>query len=443
MEYVEGRTLRTLLASERPGIDEAARLVGQAARALAVAHAAGVVHRDIKPENLMVRADGYLKVLDFGLARRVPGSALPGMSTAKSTEPGNGGITGTVPYMSPEQARSQSPGPASDVFSLGIVLYELVTGRHPFPGPAPLDILNAIVDDHPVPASALVPELPIELDALLRRMLQKDPADRPSAAEVDAALSALARAPEGSPAPPPARPSRSTVGRAEQRAELAAALAAVNAGGGELVCVAGEPGIGKTTLVEEFLADLMTGGRVCHVGRGRCSERLAAAEAYLPVLEALDSILAGPGGATASRFLNTLAPTWAAELGGASRTPRPGGEAAPASTQTRLKRELIAFLSELSRRVPVVLFIDDIHWADLPTADLLAYLGRNCPAMRLLVIVTYRWDEMMLADHPFIPVKRDLQGRRVCRELVLRNSAAPTSGGTWSRSSRRTLSLPT
>jgi predicted ATPase len=415
LEFVEGRTLRALLA-ERPAAEEVARLVGQTARALAVAHAAGVVHRDIKPENLMVRADGYLKVLDFGLARRIPGSALPGMSTARSTDPA--GFAGTAQYMSPEQARSQIPGPASDVFSLGIVLYELVTGRHPFPGEVPLDILNAIVDDTPAPASELNPAVPPALDALLGRMLAKNPADRPSAAEVDAALCVLADAESVPPAPPPP-PARRTVGRAAERAELANALTAAFAGNGGMVCVAGEPGIGKTTLVEEFLAELASEGRPGHVARGRCSERLAEAEAYLPVLEALDSLLRGPGGSVAGRYLRTLAPTWAAELGLADAADRPAEEPAPASTtQTRLKRELIAFLTELGRRGPVVLFLDDLHCADLPTTDLLAYLGRHCPGMRLLLVVAYRRDELLLADHPFVRVMQDLQGRRVSRELA-------------------------
>jgi predicted ATPase len=423
LEFVEGRTLRDLVA-ERPGAEVVARLIGQAARALAVAHAAGVVHRDVKPENLMVRSDGYVKVLDFGLARRLPG-VDGGLSSTAPPPEAEGGITGTVPYMSPEQARGEPPGPASDVFSLGVVLYEVVTGRHPFPADNPLEVLRAIVAEDPVPPSRLNPEVPAPLDELIERMLEKDPAARPSAAEVEAALSALSGL-HGSPAAaPPARPAPRprpwTVGRIDERAGLWAAFEAAAAGAGEMVCVVGEPGIGKTTLVEDFLADLAADGRSCHVARGRCSARLADAEAYLPVLEALDSLTRGPSGGTTARYLRTLAPTWYAELAPAARPEARGQrpeDAAPASSQTRLKRELVAFLQELSRRTPVVLFIDDSHWADVPTADLLAYLGRHCPGLRLLIVVAYRRDEILLANHPFLAAQRDLQGRGACRELA-------------------------
>jgi serine/threonine protein kinase len=414
LEFVEGQTLRNMIGS-RVVVDEVTRLVGEAARALAVAHAAGIVHRDIKPENLMVRPDGYLKVVDFGLAHRLPDSAQPG-STLHGVEPEN--VIGTIPYMSPEQARGKLLGAASDVFSLGVVLYELVTGRHPFSGEYPFDILREIVESTPVAASELNPEVPGSLDVLLARMLEKDPANRPSAAEVDAALSALALTPSPAPAVAP-RPRSCTVGRRSERAELVNALTSAASGSGEMVCVVGESGIGKTTLVDEFLADMTSAPAAPHIARGRCSEWLAGAEAYLPVLDAIDSLLRGPTGSTAARYLRTLAPSWFAELGATSAQATRSDDGAPAATQTRLKRELIAFLTELSRRAPVVLFVDDIHWADLPTADLLAYLGRHCPGMRLLILVAYRRDELLLANHPFIPVKRDLQGRGVCRELAL------------------------
>jgi predicted ATPase len=426
MEFVEGRTLRELLR-DRPGVETGARLVGQAARALAVAHAAGIVHRDVKPENLMVRVDGYLKVLDFGLARQLPGAGPAGGSSTGSVFRG---AAGTVPYMSPEQARSQRPGPPSDVFSLGVVLYELVTGRHPFPATNPLDTLTAIVGAAHLPPSRLNPEVPGALDVLIERMLEKDPARRPSAAEVDEAVSALAGLPGGpaaaSPSGPRVRPRAQTVGRVEERVALGAAFDAAAGGASGIVCVVGEPGIGKTTLVEDFLADLAADGRTGHVARGRCSERLAEAEAYVPVLEALDSLIRNSGSGATARSLRTLAPTWHAELVpvSSSRGGRMARTDDPAPSQTRLKRELVAFFRELSRHSPVVLFVEDIHWADVPTADLLAYLARHSAELRLLLIVTYRPDELLLAKHPFVSVQRDLQARGLCRELTPRRLSA-------------------
>src|SRR5262249_30540411 len=158
-----------------------AHLFGQVARALEAAHAAGVVHRDIKPENLMVRGDGYVKVLDFGLARRLPAD-LGGEAAGPGTDPGR--VFGTPYYMSPEQARGEALQGASDIFSLGIVLYELATRHHPFAPGSYLAVLNAIVSQPAVSAARLQPGLPAALDDLLQKMLHKDARLRPAAAEV-------------------------------------------------------------------------------------------------------------------------------------------------------------------------------------------------------------------------------------------------------------------
>src|SRR5262249_47217787 len=150
----------------------------------------GVVHRDVKPENLMVRSDGILKVLDFGLARRlVPDPADRSSRPGVETDPGV--RVGTVLYMSPEQARGQSVGSASDVFSLGVVLFELATGQHPFLADSEVGVLHAITAQAPVSPARLNPELGAPLATLIERMLQKDPQLRPEAAEVEAELAEL------------------------------------------------------------------------------------------------------------------------------------------------------------------------------------------------------------------------------------------------------------
>jgi predicted ATPase/predicted Ser/Thr protein kinase len=414
MELIEGRTLRELTGQRLP-VPRLARLFAQAAQALGAAHAAGVVHRDVKPDNLMVRDDGYIKVVDFGLARIRPASLGAG-PTGPGTEPGL--LVGTPHYMSPEQARGEALDSATDVFALGVTLYELATGQHPFAADSWPAVLHAIQALPAVPAARLRPDIPVALDGLLLKMLHKDARLRPTAAEVAAGLDALAMAGvPGGERGDPAR--RHTVGRQRERQALRAALAAAAEGRGLFVCVTGEPGLGKTTLVEDFLAELAD-GRAYGIARGRCSERLAGAEAYLPFLEALEDLTRGPGGEAAARFLKAAAPTWHAQLAAAD-DPAAGGaaDAARAFSQERLKRELVAFLQELAGLRPVVLFFDDMHWADASTVALLAYLGGKCAALRLLVVLTYRPSEMRLRQHPFLQLQLELQGHSRCREVAL------------------------
>src|SRR5262245_1595849 len=266
----------------------------------------------------MLRPDGYVKVLDFGLARLLwpPGGAGPG--AVADTDPGT--LVGTVSYMSPEQARADPVGSASDIFSLGVVLYELVTGRHPFEAGRRFSPLLAAAAAPAVPPTRLNPEVPAPLEALILQMPEKDPCRRPTAAEVGAVLAELAgggaaRRPAGialAGTAPPRCPQ--TVGRDPERAALWAGFESAAAGNGLVLCVTGEPGMGKTTLVEGFLVELSAGGRAHVSARGHCSERLAGAEAYLPVLEALDSLLRGDGGAAAAQAMRRSAPTWYVQL---------------------------------------------------------------------------------------------------------------------------------
>jgi predicted ATPase/predicted Ser/Thr protein kinase len=414
MEFIEGTTLQALMA-RRLALEQGTQLIAQTARALAAAHAAGIVHRDVKPENIMVRADGYVKVLDFGLARRLPTLAGPDPGGAPDTDPG--ALMGTAAYMSPEQARGAPAGSASDVFSLGIVLYQLATGYHPFQADSALGALYAITTRQPVPASQRNPEVPAGLDALIEAMLHKDARMRPTAAEVEATLAALPGQHRVRVTPAPARPS---VRREPELAALHAAFAAAEAGRGSLVCVTGEPGIGKTTLVEDFLEELAGTARACALGRGHCSERLAGTEAYGPVLDALGSLLRSAARLSVSRLLKVLAPTWHAQA-----APVPAGDAAGAAEAARalskpaMLREFTNFLQEASRLHPVALFFDDVHWADVPTTDLLAHVGRHLAGLRVLVVVTYRPTELLLAPHPFHHVKLELQGKGACTELAL------------------------
>jgi serine/threonine protein kinase/tetratricopeptide (TPR) repeat protein len=436
IEYIEGQTLRSLASKGKPPLDSVLQLASQMARALCVAHEAGVVHRDIKPENIMVRPDGIVKVLDFGLARLMPGGAaqysdetllydtgahLSGRKFDAITSPGM--IIGTMRYMSPEQARGEITGTPTDIFSLGIVFYELATGHHPFMAESQISSMNAILTQQPLPPSRINPEIGASFDALVLGMLEKDERLRPTATAVDEVLGSLTgkRPVSFESRTPSLSLRRMTVGREEERGEIRACFDRTVQGQGLLVCVTGEPGIGKTTLVEDFLVDLNLSGELCTVARGRCSERLAGAEAYMPFLEALDYLLRSGEGEHAARIMKLVAPTWYAHVAplsqdGSSEELRTDIKTA---SQERMKRELSAFLQEISQIKPLVLFIDDLHWADVSTVDMLAYLASKFTGLRLLILATYRSSDLLLAKHPFLQLKRDLQARGLCHQIML------------------------
>jgi predicted ATPase/tRNA A-37 threonylcarbamoyl transferase component Bud32 len=414
MEFIEGCTLQALLAA-RPPIDESLRMLAQAARALAAAHAAGVVHRDIKPENIMRREDGYVKVVDFGLARRLPTLLNSDLSGASDTEPGT--LMGTVAYMSPEQARGSAAESASDIFSLGIVSYQLLTGRHPFESGSPVGMLTAITTRHPITPSLLNPEVTREVDGIVEAMLHKDPRLRPAAAALEVALG-VARRVRTRPSAT-ARRQKRIVHREAELAELRTALAEAELGRGSIVCVAGEPGIGKTTLVEDFLDELATTDRPCFVARGQCSERLAETEAYLPIVDLLHNLLRNDSSGAVVELLSLTAPTWHALAAAGAKVTSPSSAEVRAPSQQAMLRELRVLLEEVTRRAPVVLFLDDAHWADVSTVDLLAHLGQHCRGLRLLILVTFRPTELLLGPHPFYRVKLELQGKGACSEVPL------------------------
>jgi len=423
-EFVDGETLRASLARAQMKIGEALDIGAQVASALAAAHEAGIVHRDIKPENIMLRRDALVKVLDFGLAKLTRQQATSAeASTWAMFKTGSGVVMGTARYMSPEQARGEKVTSASDIFSLGLVFYEMAAGQHPFQADSQIGVLHAIITQTPLAPSRLNPEIPATVETLILRMLEQDWRLRPTAAEVRTALSGVAEKRAGlETSRLTTSPKRLTVGREKQRIDLRAGWSSVVAGRGLLLCVSGEAGIGKTTLVEDFLSELTAGREPCAIALGRSSERLAGTEAYLPFLEAVESLLHVEGKEFMARTMKVLAPTWYAQVvplatGDSSDAHAP--TEAPAGSQEQMKRELGAYFQEISRTQPLVLFFDDLHWADVSTIDLMAYLASKFAALRLLLVVTYRPSDLILAKHPFLQLKPDLQARGVCHEIPL------------------------
>jgi eukaryotic-like serine/threonine-protein kinase len=191
MEYVAGKSLDRLIGRKRLLLNDALKYAVQIADGLAKAHAAGVVHRDLKPGNIMVADEGHVKLLDFGVAKLtkfdLSGESDSDLREAPRTEDGT--IFGTVAYMSPEQARGKKLDARSDIFSCGAVLYEMITGRLPFPGEDKVSTMSAILHQEPTPVGQVSQEAPRELERIVARCLRKDPERRfQNAADLKVAL---------------------------------------------------------------------------------------------------------------------------------------------------------------------------------------------------------------------------------------------------------------
>jgi serine/threonine protein kinase/TolB-like protein len=176
-EFIDGVSLREAINRGQLEIGRIIEIATQVALALTAAHEVNIIHRDIKPENIMMRDDGFVKVLDFGLAKLLQqGLVEPEASTLVNTA--SGVVLGTLSYMSPEQARGQEVDARTDVWSLGVVLYEMVSGRRPFEGTTQSDVLASLLDREPTPLARYSPSVPADLERIIRKTLAKDPNER-------------------------------------------------------------------------------------------------------------------------------------------------------------------------------------------------------------------------------------------------------------------------
>ncbi|MEJ7732226.1 MAG: protein kinase [Polyangiaceae bacterium] len=235
MERVTGESVRAHMAGALLGVGDAVEIVLQVLRGLAAAHAAGLVHRDLKPDNVMIAADGMVKVLDFGLAKRTDESAPTGGDTT-SLLTSNGQLLGTPAYMSPEQIAAGTVDARSDLFSVGVMLYEMLVGHRPFTGPSTGALLAAVLSREPAPPVGARPEVGAALSQVVLRCLAKDPGARPADARSLAAELATAAPPDTQTAiePAAARMSAPVASRTWRAARVVAAglaLAVLGAGG--------------------------------------------------------------------------------------------------------------------------------------------------------------------------------------------------------------------
>src|SRR5438045_7777383 len=180
-EFIEGATLRASLTRERMNLHDALGIAVQVASARAAAHEAGGGHRDMKPENIMLRPDGYVKVLDFGIAKLTEQRPVPDLDEIGTTavlQTRAGLVLGTARYMSPEQTRGQTVDARSDIWSLGVVIYEMIAGIPPFHGKKPSHCIASILQTQPPPLSGVLPDVPLKLESILQKALRKNSDER-------------------------------------------------------------------------------------------------------------------------------------------------------------------------------------------------------------------------------------------------------------------------
>ncbi|MGH9662264.1 MAG: protein kinase domain-containing protein [Bryobacteraceae bacterium] len=224
-EFIDGGSLREWSRREQPTIRQIADLLAGVAGGLAAAHEAGIVHRDIKPENILVSRQGYAKIVDFGLAKVLDAPDPESMTVSAAVGPtGAGVVLGTMAYMSPEQAAARPLDARSDIFSFGVVLYELVAGKRPFGGKTGIDLLHAVLNQAAPP---LAPEVPHTMRTLIEKAMEKDPAERyQSMREVAVDLRRMVRGKAADAVP--AQPRRRWLSWTVAAAALAATLAGVS-----------------------------------------------------------------------------------------------------------------------------------------------------------------------------------------------------------------------
>jgi tetratricopeptide (TPR) repeat protein len=417
MELVDGATLADRLARGPLDLSEICEIGAQVSDALAAAHAVGIVHHDVTPRNILLAAGGRAKLADFGLSRAVEPRNLSLESTRTGPQ-----IAGTVYYMSPEQARGDPCTSRTDLFSLGSVLYHAGTGRRPFEGSNHFAVLDAIATVEPPQPSAIRAGLPPAFDTLLGRLLAKRVEDRTIDAlqaagalrTLSASLAAGGRTLTDAVRATP-RERTPFVGRARELTQLSAALSRASAGEGTTIVITGDAGMGKTALVDAFLHapdTLAVNALVC---RGQSVEYSGAGDPYMPVIDALAPMVAQPGHGL-HEIVRTHAPSWRSQFPGVYP---PEEITSTPPTPARLARELGDALSAAARSRPVVMILEDLHWADPSTVELLRHLAHRAARIALLNVATCRAEEAAAAGSPINQVLAELEARGVCDTIEL------------------------
>ncbi len=408
MEYMEGVNLYEQPPKE---IEKIVPIMQQVCLALAHAHEHGIIHRDLKPENVILTADGTVKLMDFGLARSI--------SSRLTSE---GTILGTVFYLAPEQAQGRSIDYRSDLYSLGVMLYELTTGELPFTADDPLAVVSQHIHAPVVLPRARNDQIPPALEGLILSLMIKDPKDRPASA-----LEVFERLSEPEMLDRTALPVEELslldrivrgrlVGREYEIREARQMWQKVMTGQGQLLLLSGEPGVGKTRLVREIVTQAEISGGQAFIG-GSQAEGNAPYTGFAQIirralcahkkdeLELSNLVMAE---------LISIIPELQVDY--PNIPPNPALE--PESEQRRLFECIFRFFRALIAGKPALLVLEDIHWADSGTLSLLQFLARRCRDEPVMLLGTYREVEIDEAL-PFYQTLLDLQRKNLGKRLKL------------------------
>jgi serine/threonine protein kinase/tetratricopeptide (TPR) repeat protein len=460
MEYVPGEDLKSFIKRVGHLPPQKAISIGkQVCEGLAEAHSLGVIHRDLKPQNIMVDKSGNPKIMDFGIARLLKAEGITG----------EGAIIGTPEYMSPEQVEGKETDQRSDIYSLGVVLYEMLTGKVPFEGEGTFSIALKQRDETPPHPRELNPDLSPELSAIILKCMAKEKEKRyQSVQDLIQDLDALEKGTETTAAEikpqiplflakeSPAEEKRPVfVARENELERLNTFLEKSLSGGGQVVFVTGEAGNGKTALIQEFARKAQETHSDLVVASGKCNAHTGIGDPYSPFMEILGLLTgdvetrwaAGMVSKEHAKRLWSLIPQTVKALldcgpdlinifiPGASLVSRAETfTTGPTEWQILLKKlverkatlppdsslqqsdlfeQYTRLLVAIAREKPLLLLLDDLQWVDAGSASLLFHLCRRVTGSRILITGSYRPDEVALGRgggrHPLEIVVHELK----------------------------------